>query len=373
MTSRYPTEHGVREKTHRLSPRIPTLAEVLRREGYLTAAFTAGYFVDRKFGFDRGFEIYRQRYEVKRQNPGQSWRLEHMEGDLFSWLENHRMEDFFLFIHSYDVHQPLIAHDHLEEFSPSYDGWLTNLHNMQTFTASPDFDTFKAISEEDDFNINLFVQKIINRNLIDLNEADRQHMIALYDNEIRYADEYFSRLREKLEDLDLWDNTVIVLWSDHGEEFFERGGVRHGGPRLYEEILRVPLIVRIPGVEPTTMSNLTQSIDIAPTALEILGIPPQESFAGRSLFNADSRNSYVIAQGTGCECVRTDRMKLIFRRRGRIAELYDLEQDPNEKANVAEERPYQVEELRSQLYEATNRLVPDDHMQKQLRALGYID
>ncbi len=373
MTSLYQTEHNVVGKTNKLSTRIPTLAEVLKREGYHTAAFTSGYFVDRKFGFDRGFDVYHQSYDFQRQNSGQGWRLEHLEKDLFSWPDTHSQEDFFLFVHSYDVHEPFIAHQYLEEFSPDYSGWATNLHNMERFKASPEYKAYVESEGVRYFNINLYYQKVINAGLIELTDADRDHLVALYDNEVRFADEYFGRLRQKLESLGLWENTVIVLWSDHGEELFERGGIRHGGQQLHDEVLRVPLVIRIPGVEPKVTPELAQGIDIAPTALDILGIAPETSFAGTSLFDEGASNAFVIAEGKDCECIRTDKWKLSALRDGRIFELFDLEDDPDENSNLVMSRSDQVTELTSLLNEALNRMVTDEQMRQQLEALGYLD
>jgi len=373
MTSLYPGEHDVVNKTNRLSPRITTLAQVMKREGYLTAAFTAGYFVDKKFGFDRGFDVYHQSYDFERRNTGQGWRLEHLEKDLFSWLDSHGKEEFFLFIHSYDVHEPFIAHRYIEEFNPVYDGWATHLDNMDRFKASPEYKEYVEREEPRYFNINLFYRKVINEGLVDLTDADREHLVALYDNEVRYADEYFGRIRKKLEDLGLWENTVVVLLSDHGEELFERGGIRHGGRLLHDEVLRVPLVIRIPGAVPRVTPELVQGIDVAPTVLDVLGIAPESSFAGKALLGGGAANAYVIAQGKDCECIRTDTWKLSFRRDGRLIELFDLEKDPGESFNQVMDLPDKVTELTPMLNEALNRMVTDEEMRRQLEALGYLD
>jgi len=372
MTSLQSAEHGVVDKKNRLSSRIPTLAEILKDQGYRTAAFTAGYFVDRKFGFDKGFDIYRQDYESRRRNRGQGWRLKNIEPDLFSWLDAHHQETFFLFVHSYDTHEPFIAHQYLSELAPGYRGPMMILRDMYRFKTSREYLRFKGEFGGDYLDINLFYKKVINEGLITLTAEDAEYVVALYDNEIRYVDDYVGRLLGKLGQLGLMDNTVIVIWSDHGEELLERGRIAHGA-KMFDELLRVPLIMRIPGRPPAVVDTLAQGIDVAPTLLDVLDLPAERSFAGVALLQDGATNPHVIAEDGEEMCIRTDRHKLVVTRDLQSYTLYDLVADPHETKDVALDQPGVVADLRSRLFESLNIVDLDDELRRRLESLGYIE
>ncbi len=375
MTSLYPSTHRVLDKKKKLSGSMKTIAEVLKENGYLTAAFTAGFYVSKVFGFNRGFDLYKEDYNAKRENAGQGWRLKHVIKDAFSWLEEHSKEKFFLFIQCYDNHEPFIAHTYLKEFEESCDNRLNFLNSHSDFIKHKDYTKYKAILNiKGYFNINIFYRDIINKNLIHLTEADKNHMIALYDNEIKFVDHYFSKLIAGLERLKLMEKTILILWSDHGEELLERGKIQHGGS-FYEELLRVPLVIYIPGYPGSGRNKaLAQSIDIAPTILDTLDIKPENNFRGIPLLSADSPgNPFVIGQSTGVNSIRTGKYKLLYAKRKRKVKLYDLEKDPGERKNVAEFHPGIVKKLKKDLFDILNIVELDKTMIEKLETLGYTD
>ncbi len=376
MTSLYPTIHGVDDKSKKLSDSTRTLAEVLKENGYKTAAFTGGTNVSKVYGIDQGFDLFKEEYDSSIETPGQGWRLSHIVKSLSFWLNANADEKFFLFLHCWDPHEPFIKHKYLSEFESSYSGQLNILDTHSDFIKSQAYKDHEGF-----FNINLFYNEVINTASISLTEEDKEHMVALYDNEIRFVDQYFGKLIAHLEHLDLMDKTIIILWSDHGEELFERGKIMHGNAMLYDEQIHVPTIVYIPGYRgPKVNSNLVQSIDIAPTILEILDIEPESSFMGIPLFS--NKNDFIIAQHRiKWNMLRTQEFKLMtIDENEKNIRLYDLKEDPDETVNVFNEKPEVAEQLKTHmlwvLSQRPGEKVDESNLTKEdiekLRALGYI-
>jgi arylsulfatase A-like enzyme len=377
MTSLYPSQHDVVDTDLKLSERIVTLAEILKKSGYRTAAFTGGHLVSKVYGFGRGFDLYRESYPVRIEDLGQGWRLSHMLKDVAFWLDGQADNRFFLFLHFYDIHEPFIANSFLKEFESGYNGRLDFLNNHAAFTKSEEYKKYQGLVEGH-FTINLFYSRVINEKRMELSEEDIGHINALYDNEIRYADYFLAKLLAHLEQLQLMKKTIIILWSDHGEELMERGQIQHG-QLLFDEQIHVPLILTIPGYSRGQReSRLAQSIDIAPTILDILRLPPQRQFQGISLFSAE--NPFIIGEQTEQDIIRTRKYKLMSYTRKRRWELFDIEKDPGELNDVASRHPGLVAQMEKDLRQALSRTAKakpekirlDAETIERLRALGYI-
>jgi arylsulfatase A-like enzyme len=371
MTSLYPYAHGVMDRDRKLPDFKKTIAEVLKKNGYATAAFTGGFRVSKKYGFDHGFDIYKEEYNSKSKDSGQGVRLENLEKDLFSWLDKHSNKKFFLFIHSYDTHMPYIAHDYLSEFEKSYSGRLNILNNHSVFVNSQEFKIYSNLTKGSLNNINDFLEQIINKNLVELTNADVEHILALYDNEVRFMDNYF----EKLKELNLMGKTLVILTSDHGDELYERGKVGHGHT-LYDEITKVPLLIYIPNYKTSSVRSkkLAQSIDIAPTILDILNIKPENDFQGISLLPLSNiGNSFVASQNKILSSLRTKEMKIIYNSENGNLELFDLINDPHELNNIAESEPNTINKMKKDLFDTLNMVERDEVHLKQLKSLGYIN
>ena len=173
-----------------------------------------------------------------------------------------------------------------------------------------------------------------------MTEEDRQFLVARYDAEIRFTDDTLRELFDELETRGFFEDALVVVTSDHGEEFAEHGSLLHQG-YLYEELLRVPLILQGERVPPGRVeSGLVSSIDIAPTILAYAGLPVPDAMAGRDLLGERVVPRPVFAQyGPRRYALRTDRWKLIEDRLRDRIELYDLEADPGETRNLAGEEP----------------------------------
>jgi len=191
-----------------------------------------------------------------------------------------------------------------------------------------------------------------------LSQADKNYLKSIYDEEILAMDELIGRILDKLQQLDLAKNTMVIFASDHGEEFWEHGGFEHGHT-LYHELLKVPLIIKLPGILPAgkIVGNQVSLLDVMPTVLELLGIKYDASLAGKSLLplirveergdrTAFSENLFYYMEQ---KAMTTGKYKLIYSPDTGDSELYDLEADPAEQKNIAAEQPEKALQLKEEL------------------------
>jgi arylsulfatase A-like enzyme len=177
----------------------------------------------------------------------------------------------------------------------------------------------------------------------------------LYSSSLAYVDAQLTRLVDFLEETGRLDNTIVVLTSDTGQAFYEHEFASHGSA-LYDEVMRTPLIIQAPGLEPGDEAGLSQHIDVPPTVLALLGLPPHPSFQGRDLLtpmteSADDPTVYLVGQVLVEQyAIVRDRWKLIFDARTRSYELFDLHSDPKELENVSSVHPDTVTGLAARLH-----------------------
>lgn len=252
FTGLYPAEHAVYPPSTVLSSEIPTLPELFAAQGFRTAGFVENGYMKGSYGFQRGFEHWNDK--VGGHLPVEIERT--MERGL-EFLDGLADDDrFFLFLHTYAVHDP---YDPPEPFRSRYwDG------------ARPE-DAFNPVGP----NLLAF-----NRRQDWLSEDAVRWMEALYDGSIRYADSVLRRFFAALEERDLLDEITIVIISDHGEEFLEHGRLAH--TQVYDETLRIPWIVVHPGVTPKRVATLAEGVDLFPTILELGGLEAPGDVSGRS-------------------------------------------------------------------------------------------
>ncbi len=373
FTSLQPSVHAVRGNTGavELPLSAPTLAERLRAQGFATAAVTEGAGVAPRRGFERGFGRYVERRTRIPHEPGTQSALTFPEG--LDWIRRVGDRRFFLFLHTYEVHgpyRPPAAYQSLFADTPP---------GLEPRPGLP----------------------------------PRQRPV-LYDREIRYVDDELRRFVEGLEAAGRLDDTLLVVTSDHGEEFLEHGIIGHGAAP-YEEVLRVPLLFRGPGVPAGRRVEAPVGlVDLMPTLLDLLGVPVPvapmgRSFAGLLRGPADHerwrrrpiyseawfRWANTAAGRRRVEqptlAVRVGERKLIrFREAGGFRyELYDLAQDPREQRDLYPAQGASASELRELLdaYEqdalarrrallrGDPREAPalDPDREQGLRALGYLE
>lgn len=366
LTSLLPRHHGASiARTTRLADGATTLAEVLDSHGYATASFNGGVQLDAAYGLDRGFDVYESAKpsDAKPETlAGDEDRLRHGVERTIEWLSE-TPSPFFVFLHSYEIHHPYTPDaETLALFDSDYAGPL------------PD-------------HISVELLERINAGEQTLSEADLAHVVHTYDAELRSADAAVGRLVAYLKRTDRYDDTLIVLTSDHGEEFGDHGQVGWHAHTLYDELLLVPLIIKFPGSQLAGVVDAAQArgIDVAPTVLAALGIDAPEGFAGRDLAAAKAAGDAVrpaismhdVPGDAPLFAVRAGRWKL---RRVGAEKLFDLVADPSEQTNVANRFPQRAAELRRQGFRLLEeREKPEDvaavlrtETEQQLRELGYL-
>ena len=245
FTSLYPSVHSVTGDTNSrvLDAMHTTLAESLRKKGYATGAVTEDGLLQADVGFERGFDHYSESKNIDLVT--QKGQIETTFSTAAEWLAWHRAQPFFLFVHTYQVHDPYTP-------PPGYRGLF-----------GPDGTTGP------------------------LADLDR------YEEEVRYVDDQLARLWAQVRALGLAERTLLIVTSDHGEEFAEHGAVLHGS-QLYDETLAVPLLMRAPGLVPQALRVAEQVglMDVTPTVLALLGAAPLAQAQGLSLaplFGSDAR------------------------------------------------------------------------------------
>ena len=373
--------HGVSTSSDRMDPDLPVLADLLRPHGFVTQAFTGGGFLNPMYGFSRGFDSYRTEGRMVSDNGAQV-----LADAVLPWLENNRQKTFFLFLHTYQIHQPYLAPAPFNRMFLDADAVLDHVDLGQL-----------RLNMENRYQPQT--------------DAQRRNYAGLYDAEIRYTDEaLIGGLVDQLKALGLYDRTMLIVTSDHGEEFFEHEAWTHGHA-LYNETIRVPLLIKYPASREkgTRVKDIVRLTDIMPTILEELGVGyARKELDGRSLlglkrggpgsermFRSSRADGIVEDRVPGKRAVNRGFYKIIvndsyapeelsfFRfppRRQERVEVYDLAADPAETKNLAASRPDLALSLSKYLEKAMSRAkkrassgaAMSEDVREELKALGYI-
>jgi arylsulfatase A-like enzyme len=325
LTSLYPSQHGSMHVETRVRSTVPTLATLLKEHGYATGAVINAPALKPEFGLARGFDFYDMTPREGRVGDGTT-------RDALRWIDANRGGPFLIFVHYFDPHLPYQPPPEYQNlFSRGYEGPIKNPFDIDQFSRQRD-----KLFEE----------------LMELAPADRAEIVNLYDGEIAFVDRAFGDLLKGIEDRGLRKNTVIILLSDHGEEFFEHGGFEHGHT-LYEEQIHVPLIISFPGKygEGVRIRNLVRLLDVTPTIFDMLGLDEESHFEGVSLVPyltgegsvgpaADKilppqmAFSEALRHGPEKKALTAMPHKLIYDVRTADKEMYDLKSDPGENRNL---------------------------------------
>jgi len=344
LTGLPPSAHGAVEHRQVLPDTAVTLAEVLRSAGYETAAFSDNPFVSPEFGFGQGFDSYDYRqpsvfvngtllgkalWTLRVVSLGGRWVGEKLATDRGSpelcrraleWIDGRPAgKPWFAYLHAMEPHLP---YDPPKPFrgtfsDPAYAG--PDHDRPPPYLGFLPFERGTALLDD-----------------------QRRHLVARYDEEILAWDAAFAALVTSLRDRGLLNDTILVVVSDHGEEFFEHGGWTHGHS-LYEELVRVPFFIRAPGIEPKVDDRPVRGADLFPTVISLAGLLyPESPPFGANLAGPPRRRdppvtSEVRIGGVGAESVVVGDRKLILSRRGaaRVVEAFDLATDPGEKFPLA--------------------------------------
>jgi arylsulfatase A-like enzyme len=354
LTGLLPSHHGATTHNRVLDPRVPTLAERLSLAGYQTAAFVANGYVSERFGFERGFDEFRNAATNGRASGDE------LVEDLLAWLDaHHDSAPFFVYLHPTDVHAPYRPR-------PSTLRTLTDglYHGPIDFDASPN------------------LLRSIERGELTLTDRDRSRLLALYDAGVADHDELvLDPLVEGLAERGLMDDTLIVFVSDHGEELFDHGSVGHGGARVWQELIHVPLVMHWPGLAPARVHGTVGLVSIAATITDAVGLPVDPTLDGQSLVplleGQSPATAPVVGETGGLVFVVANRFKLV-RSAGSADGWVDLLSDPREIESAADIGRKAVAHFGAALSRLTPRedrggVEIDADTLRRLTALGYVD
>jgi choline-sulfatase len=333
--STYTEEEKVLSNLKNLSPEVITLAEILKENGYVTGGFTGDAGVGTTFGFAQGFDTYFEGSKFGGMDKSIPQALE--------WLKKNSQNKFFVFLHGYDVHGQYDPPDGFtEEFvDPAYNGKLKGGKEEQA-----------AIREEG-----------LEKGFVDLTEEDVRFWRALYDEKIRDVDKRFGLFLDEIQRMGLFENTIIILLSDHGTEFYEHKRFDHG-LSLYDELIHVPLVFRLPHTKGGMfIEDQVRAIDLMPTLLDLLGIRVShklnKQMQGVSLvpFMAGGHMDLTAFSETDYRfylykrAIRTpNNLKFIYSLDSGIKELYNLQDDPHELNNLIDKDRRTAYELEQKLF-----------------------
>ncbi len=385
FTGLIPPAHGVRragtpiKKVEKklasdvMSYELMTMAELFKQNGYNTCGINTNHNIDRKSGFAQGFDSYTMIPGKWLESHGiRSW-MGHDGSKVnqmaLEWLSSSSKEPFFLFLHYMDVHAPYL---------PPREYYQVTMNEV----LSP-----LAVVKNGPFTGN------ITDEIISFNKR-------MYYSEIKYFDHLFFGLINELDKRGLLSNTIVVITSDHGDEFHEHGGFGHNF-NIYDEVLHVPLIVTWPGAIPTdlTREDQVRLIDIMPTLARLAGIDTSSiQIQGQDLFTRGWTDQQPLAfwKRTGPlplyaetyrlnipRCLRMPDRKLIYNHADGSYEFYRLDQDPGEMNNLYEDGNKEIEKMKATLHEMINLpfiaetrpepMVLDQETRDILESLGYLD
>jgi len=385
LSSDYALEYFVRSEAFKRFDNIPKfdrntvleiykhgtrIAKILKNYGYITAAFHSSPLLSRYYNFGTEFDhlddfitssvvrkykirrklqkykrlfnlaryIYYKIFGVKESFVGK--RAETINKKVISWLKEWLKENksnFFIWIHYMDVHGPYIPP---KEFQLYFRSKPLNSSEIQKLL----FKRGKNKPEE-------------------MSKSDLGDLFDLYDAEIRYIDHEIKSFLDELSEMGILDDTFVIITADHGEEFGEHGNFGHGDfgeqyGKLYDELIHVPLIIYNSPYKNVKVDEPVGLVDVAPTILDLLGIPVPKSFQGRSLvplIRGEGKSSGAISEclqkGRMVISYRTKEWKYIFNEADNQRELYNIENDPKEMKNLYESEMERAKEFELKIRE----------------------
>lgn len=389
MTGLLPSAHGADHDYLFLDSHHVTLAEILRQRGYVTAGFVGGPYLKATFGVAQGFDTYDDALMPATMNLGlirtgakllrvpalirAERRADELNQVILPWLERHAAHPFFLFVNYFDPHDPYQPPGEYARRWASAGGHDGNLEHDR------------------------FVPRVMRRAGPPLTAELRTQLLGLYDGEIAFMDSQLKQLVGALRRLGILDRTILVLTADHGESFGEHDLILHGNA-LYEDQIRVPLVVRFPPRTPsgTVVATPVPILDFFPTVLDLLDIRPGVQPQGQSLLPLltlakPSPERTLVAElrrnpswsdmhprfNRNLLALRRGPWKYIASSSGMV-ELYNVDGDRAELDDRARREPGLVERLHrealrwmTRVDDRTPRRPIDRATRDQLKALGY--
>jgi len=354
FTSTYSSTHNCWSFGSRLDDSFTTLAEILTLAGYDSACVVSHLFCTVRHGLQQGFVHFDDTFAHPEIDPVEAVTSEEISDRGIRFLEQKAAaasssdgRPWLLWLHYFDPHNDYVEHEGISE-------------------------RFVTPGER---------------------SAD-QIAVDRYDGEIAFTDLHIGRVLRTLEETGQDRDTIVVVFSDHGEEFGDHGGYLHGHT-LYAELVRVPLLIRAPGIAPRRCAQLVRTVDVLPTVLDLIGLRPPAGIEGRSVRTAMEGRELrelpalveVRTEVATLSAVVEGRYKLVRSlQEGAAPLLFDLEADPGETRDVADADPERVEEMSARLqglvraarersadYDLAEDLDLPESVLDQLRGLGYVD
>jgi arylsulfatase A-like enzyme len=400
FTGFYPSWHGATISMPRfphgrpLPPPALTLAEILQKNGYWTAGVIANRpYLQANTGLSQGFQVWDVQMPVRltgfsafylREKAAAALRMILDTGSFDAYYSrasdiNQRaialLEDarnrgpFFLFLNYMDAHTPYVPPGPFRDEFPGRDHAFHSMSHVQ-------------LTDE------------INAEKVHLTETVRRHLLSQYDGGIAYIDSAIGELLGKMRELGLYENTLIMITSDHGEAFGERNLMQHGVGSVYQDQIHVPLLVKYPGQHQGGRSDAVVSqVDLMPTVLDVAGYEPPVRLQGQSLRSARAASDAIFAEARafGEQQTSVPRLqgwrraliagpwKLVVWSRG-VSELYDLDNDPNELKNLYRRDDPRSAQFTARMNAWVGSIPPqqqapsklDKTTEAQIESLGYV-
>ncbi len=341
FTSLHPTSHNALSRKRILPKEAKTLIENLKVAGYKTAGFSNSPFFMENFGLRQGFDyfytgqsnfIWKLHFFVigKISNRLLMLKDKNLTMQTISWIKSNSSQKFFIYLHYMATHAPYRI--------PK---------------------AYEKIYVKEDIPDRIYLPS---RHSVEINPAQKENLLDRYDGTIRFVDDEIGKLLDLLQSLDLKENTLLIIAADHGEAFGEHGNWGHGRT-LYQETIKIPLIIWYPEIPCNQMvsNELVGLVDIKPTILNIVGIKQSEIYQGKDLISRITKENSLYQQKGSREeifsegrpkvrCIITStNWKLISNETEGKIELYNLEQDPQEKHNVFNLYPEIAKNLQERL------------------------
>ncbi len=367
FTGLAPHHHGVyvgnlRDSADRitsdvLSRDLTVMAEEMKRCGFVTLGIVHNGQLRPYMGFDQGFDLYDN-------DPGRMpWMVTRFRSERGRWPRSQRL---FSYLHFLDLHGPYCP-------IPPYDKMFGRY--------SDSFDSIDLHETWQRYVADVKLKRIMPT------EADIEQLRSLYDGQLVFVDEWIGRVLDGLKADGLYDESLIVLTGDHGDAFWEHGFINHSN-MPYEELVHVPLVIKLPGSRNggTRVKTPVGLVDILPTLLDLAGETGTGLHDGASLLGMLENptgehppRGVHVSEFEASAAIREGNWKLLFRPH-RPLELYDLERDPQEQTNLYEEEPEIARRLEQRLeavlearhqVSGRERVVVDPETVRELEALGY--
>ncbi len=364
ITSRYPSQLGIRNLISKIDEEDFTITELMREEGYRTGAVISHILLKESYGISQGFDYFNDRNisgefgnHIAISSPG-------VTKDAINFIQAKKGEKFFLFLHYFDPHYIYLDHENETGYKGKF--------------RSKDISYLREQIRKDEYS-----------------ERDTEYLKHCYNTEIRFTDFYIGKVINELKRSGIYENTIIIFTSDHGEEFVERGWLGHS-TTLYREQTGVPIIIK-----PVDKAHLSlrsfenipvSNIDLVPTLISMAGLKRMPGLSGKDLFSSDPGNHTFFSEvsqkefGSDIELISViwQNWKMIKDLKSNRFELYNINEDIYEKENIIGSVPNISSKLKLKIQKwlknrrkagvkGKKRRSLSDSEREKLRTLGYIN